>query len=153
MKLEPAFLASEGDVMYTNNFQYPRARGWARGRGYREQSYSRGYKIDRGGFRKNSKYAKPVNPKDVDGNPMTCHGCGSYRHFIGKCPHSHENISKNQANISETTEKVVLFTGYHKGEIQRLGEEAINCAVLDTACTSIVCGKRWLQYFLEGSQK
>ena len=62
---------------------------------------------------------------------MTCHGCGSYRHFVGACPHSHENVRKLQVNITEDyeNEKVVLFTGYNTGEIQRLGEEAINCAV------------------------
>ena len=85
---------------------------------------------------------KAINPKGYDGNPLTCHGCGSYRHFVGNCPHSHEN--KPKVNITEEVdeEKVVLFTGYNTGEIQRLGEEATNCAVLDTACTSTVCGKK-----------
>ena len=45
---------------------------------------------------------------------------------------------------------MVLFTGYKRSEIERLGEEAINCAVLDAACTSTVCGTRWMQCFLDG---
>ena len=82
---------------------------------------------------------------------MTCHGCGSYRHLIGACPYSYANVNKEQANITENTEKenVVLFTGYNRGEIQRLGEEAINCAVLDTACTSNVCGTKWYQCYID----
>ena len=31
-----------------------------------------------------------------------------------------------------------MFTGYNQTEIQRLGHESCNCAVLDTACTSTV---------------
>ena len=88
MKLEPAFLSSQEDVLFANNSQYYRARGWNRGRGYRGTSNFRGNKIDHGGSRKGTEYSKPINPKGSDGNPMTCHGCGSHRHFLGACPHS-----------------------------------------------------------------
>ena len=97
-----------------------------------------------------------MNPKGRDGNPLTCHGCGFYRHFLEACPHSYKNANRTQkVNVTDSTaesatENVVLFTGYNKSEIGQLGEETINCAVLDTACTSAVCGTRWLQCFLDG---
>ena len=85
------------------------------------------------------------NPKGPDGNPATCPSCGSYRHLLPKCPDSWENMAK--VNIAE--ENVVLFTGYQKQEIQQLGTEARNCAVLDSACSSTVCGITWLNSYLD----
>ena len=63
------------------------------------------------------------------------------------CPHSWENMQKN--DVYYVREQVVVFTGYDQTEIQRLGHESRNCAVLDTACTSTVCGDRWLQCYLD----
>ena len=63
------------------------------------------------------------------------------------CPHSWENMQKN--DVYYVREQVVMFTGYDQTEIQRLGRESRNCAVLDTACTSTVCGDRWLQCYLD----
>ena len=51
-------------------------------------------------------------------------------------------------NVTED-EHAVLFTGYYKDEIARLGVDARNCAVLDSACSSTVCGKLWLDGYLE----
>lgn len=41
-----------------------------------------------------------------------------------------------------------MFTGFHKNEVSLLGTEARNCAVLDSACSSTVCGKTWLESYL-----
>ena len=43
---------------------------------------------------------------------------------------------------------VVLFTGYNKNDLTQLQIEAHNSAVLDSACSSTVCGKAWLEDFL-----
>ena len=43
---------------------------------------------------------------------------------------------------------MVLFTGYNKGDIVQLGIDAHNCAVLDSACSSSVCGKHWLENYV-----
>ena len=61
------------------------------------------------------------------------------------CPHSWENMQKN--DVYYAREQAVTFTGYDQTEMQRLGHESRNCAVLDTACTSTVCGDRWLQCY------
>ena len=46
-------------------------------------------------------------------------------------------------------ENVVLFSGSDKQNMDELGIEACNCAVLDCACSSTVCGKRWLNCYLD----
>ena len=95
-----------------------------------------------------------LNPMGPDGKTLTCRCCGSYRHLVAKCPHSWENMSKT--NVTERTAKVnitedehvVLFTGYHKEGTAQLGIDARNCAVLDSACSSTVCGEIWLENYL-----
>ena len=81
---------------------------------------------------------KSVNPNGPDGRPITCKSCGSFRHLVANCPESWENLA--EVNITENDEgekeHVVLFTGYDKEEILRLGTDARNCAVLDSACSS-----------------
>ena len=79
--------------------------------------------------------------------------------FFKACPQSYQNASRTQKiNVIDSTAEsatenaniVMLFTGYNKSKTGQLGEEAINCAVFDTACTSTVYATRWLQYFLYG---
>ena len=50
----------------------------------------------------------------------------------------------------ENANIVVSFKGYNKSEIGQLGEEAINCVVLDTTCKSTVCSTKKPQCFLNG---
>ncbi|CAC5357018.1 unnamed protein product [Mytilus coruscus] len=113
---------------------------WAAGYVKRDNSY--GYKCggqySRGGgrgqgFQSSKRGAKNLNPTGPDGKPLTCTSCGSYRHLVAKCPDSCENWSK--VNITEEEEHAVLFTGYHKQDIKQLGNDARNCAVLDSACS------------------
>ena len=79
-----------------------------------------------------------MNPAGADGKTLTCRVCDLYRHLLIDCPYSWENLAK--VNIAED-ENVVLFTGYNKGEISQVGIDAHNCAVLDSACSSTVCGE------------
>ena len=54
-------------------------------------------------------------------------------------------------------ENAVLFTGYNKDEICQLGIDARNCAILDSACSSTVCGRSWIDGYInslnEGDRK
>ena len=50
--------------------------------------------------------AGKINTKGPDGQPLTCHCCGSFRHFVIDCPDSWENIEKGS---SEEDEHSVLF--------------------------------------------
>ena len=51
-------------------------------------------------------------------------------------------------NIAEE-EHAVLFTSYNTEEVQRLGIDARNCAVLDSACSSTVCGDKWINNYIQ----
>ena len=91
---------------------------------------------------------QPHNPKSADGQYLTCHSCGFFRHMMANCLHSWENM-KNVNVVEE--KKGCLFTGYNKKNIQLLDSESRNCAMLDSACTSTVhqsfdkqADKRWI---------
>ena len=47
----------------------------------------------------------------------------------------------------------MLFTGYNTEEVRRLGIDACNCAVLDSACSSTVCGDNWVNSYIESLDK
>lgn len=165
VRLEPAFLAENEEALLAAGYV---KKGYNRG-GYPPRGGKRG-----SGFASSQRGTKPINPtgadgnilqcklcgsyrhlagkcpdgcnpKGPDGNYLTCRSCGSYRHMIAKCPDSWENMAK--VNITE--ENAVLFTGYHKQEISQLGSEARNCAVLDSACSSTVCGRTWLNSYMD----
>ncbi|CAG2239162.1 unnamed protein product [Mytilus edulis] len=141
IKLEPTFLAENEEALW--------AAGYVkRGNSY---GYKRGGRYSRGGgrgqgFQSSQRGAKNLNPSGPDGKLLTCRSCGSYRHLVAKCPDSWENLSK--VHITEEEEHAVLFTGYQKQDIKQLGNDARNCAVLDSACSSTVCGKTWLNSYL-----
>ena len=62
---------------------------------------------------------------------------------------SKTNVIERMAKVNITEdEHVVLFTGYHEGDIAELGIDVRNCAVLDSACSSTVCGDIWLENYL-----
>ena len=59
------------------------------------------------------------------------------------------NVNERMAKVNITDDKhVLLFTGYHKGDIAQLGIDACSCAVLDSACSSTLCGENWLENYL-----
>lgn len=145
IKLEPSFLADNEEALLAAGY-VKQNRGGKAGKSGRG-GFGRGRQADHGQLRK-------MNPLGPDGKTLTCRCCGSYRHFIAECPHSWETASKGsiqkrlaKVNIAED-ENVVLFTGYNKGDIAQLGIDAQNCAVLDSACSSTVCGENWLQNYI-----
>ena len=132
-----------------------------RGRG--QQNRGRGILVDKSGDR-------PLNPEGDNGKPRTCFACGSYRHYASVCPYntgksenkkenvrfadgvgdsSYEDKSDCHRSVEEEAfvTDIVLYTGYNRSKIRELGVEAHNCAVLDCACTSTVCGQNWFEAF------
>ncbi len=66
---------------------------------------------------------------------------------FGSCmPDSWENMAK--VNINEA-DHVVLFTDYKREDVAQLAINTGNCAVLDSACSSTVCGKMWFDSYLQ----
>ncbi|ESO92681.1 hypothetical protein LOTGIDRAFT_175676 [Lottia gigantea] len=76
---------------------------------------------------------------------MTCKSCGSFRHLIAQCPDSWENLAR--VNVTNE-ENVVLYTGNKAENVAKLGVEAQNSVVLDSACSSTVCGKTWFDNYV-----
>ena len=91
-----------------------------------------------------------MNPNRSYGKPLLCKACGSYRHFIAQCPYSWENLQDpNVWIVEQEEENVVLFTTSqsHMGSISEIGIEARNAAVLDSECSSMVCGQEWMNEY------
>lgn len=99
------------------NAFWPHQRGR---RGFSSQSNWRG-SGPRGGYYQNqgrgkqasfspnayvSRGERPMNPVGDDGKPMLCKGCGSFRHFLDKCPESWENLkyNSNQGKVNYVEE-------------------------------------------------
>ena len=152
---DSAFLA-ENEV-YTTRFNYQR-RPFGRGHGGRYtngRSQGRGFNHDyhRGAYQGHNSFnqpkrERPVNPTGPDGRPLTCRSCGSFRHLMAKCPDSWENMGSTNI-VDSFNENIVLFTGYNKEDISLLGRDAHNSAVLDSACSSTVCGQKWFKGYYD----
>ena len=104
-----------------------------------------------------------INPKGKDGQTMRCLVCESYRHVMNECPHSWEAMAKDIKFVSDhdyddsedffieiepCSEPVVLFTR-NDSDLNLLNKESYFCGVLDSGCSSTVCGKKWLQVYLD----
>ena len=165
IKLEPAYLAEHEEALLAAGYVHQRNQ-YRGGRGGSWRGSSNGRNSDsrvdrsnnwRGGIKypRAQKPSRAVNPKGPDGEILTCRACGSFRHLMKDCPDSWENMAK--ANITEGLssrhrygeDNIVLFTGARKQEIDQLGVEARNNAVLDSACTNDVCGKSWINGYLD----
>ena len=151
---EPAYLAENEEALLAagyvkakgKTFDSRRGPRWERGGFVRNQS-NRGAKKN---FSPKSTTNMKMNPVGIDGRTLTCKCCGSFRHLVAICPDALGN--KASVNVTED-EHAVLFTGYNKDEIARLGVDARYCAVLDSACSSTVCGKLWLDGYLKSLDK
>ncbi len=58
------------------------------------------------------------------------------------------NVTTHSTSQDEDVD-VVLFTQAKKEELALLSYETINCAVLDCACSSTVCGTEWMTCYLD----
>ena len=161
IKLEPAFVTEDEALLTAGYMRYNRrggggARGtdrpgrWNRGnnRGTVNQRGNGGIQMNKRGNGSVQTSTKRMNPVGSDGRTLTCRSCGSFRHLVADCPDSWENMA-TRVNITEEEENVVLFTGYQREEIARLGIDARNCAVLDSACSSTVCGETWMSGYID----
>lgn len=148
IKVEPTFVTNFSDRRKSFNASGNKYfRGGYKKNGYSSRNNGAGASTgERGDDRR-------MNPLGADGQPLTCKCCGSFRHFLRDCPDSWENQKKvnlvSQAGHAGGEESAVLFTGFNKQDITRLGVEANNCAVLDSACSSTVCGATWLESYLD----
>ena len=89
---------------------------------------------------------KKINPIGTDDRYLTCKSCGSYRNRLVDCPDSWENMTKVYTTEDE---HVVLYTGCVTDENTEIKTNSSECAVLDSGCSSNVCGKLWLDNYLK----
>ena len=90
---------------------------------------------------------RKMNPCGSDGRPLSCHSCGSYRHLIARCPYSWENQLPVNAQMTEEVNILRTQSQSQKTNLIQLGIDARNSAVLDSACSSTVCGRRWMEEY------
>ena len=100
-----------------------------------------------------------MNPTGHDGRPLLCRACGSYQHLVAACPDSWENQSpENVLQTEQGEDGSVCRKGKQQGKnetslsfsdnIANLRQETKNAAVLDSGCSSTVCGKLWIEQYL-----
>ena len=99
-------------------------------------------------------YEKPrrkMNRPDDEGNPTTCYHCGSKFHYLNMCPDRDESV-KLVTHDENAEANIILFTD-DRAELSQFKQEALNCASLDTCCSSTVSGKEWLDIYLNSMEK
>lgn len=156
IKLEPAFLAQNEDVLAAHGFYRNRSGAY-------QNKFNKSKKGQSPKFqdKNRDKDGKKINPKGKDGKPMLCNSCGSFRHLMANCPDSLEKRKKISAYVTETVSedsevepepeqvnRFILFTSDAE-ELSNFTAEAINAAALDTCCTTSVAGRNWLNIYLK----
>lgn len=86
------------------------------------------------------KEPRGTNPLDRNGKRTRCGICGSVFHWARDCEHNKEKVKMMEdckVTMSASNTDIVLMT------------EAAGAAVIDTACTRTVCGKKWLDDYMD----
>ena len=103
-----------------------------------------------------AKIRRKKNPMGANGRPLTCKVCGYNRHFVAHCPDSWENIAREnreeinrKSNICSDNESEVLFTSHNQEDSVIFSDNSCGYAVLNNACSSTVCGEKWLSCYFE----
>ena len=101
----------------------------------------------RGSYRGNAR----KNPSDPRGNANKCFECGSQYHYRNSCPRRVYEVKSDQ-QYNETTDEQCFLT-IEKKDTRKIMVDSLNCAVLDSACSSTVCGLNWLNCFMDTLSK
>uniref|UniRef100_A0A7M5XEQ1 Integrase catalytic domain-containing protein n=1 Tax=Clytia hemisphaerica TaxID=252671 RepID=A0A7M5XEQ1_9CNID len=141
-------LVENEQAYYSRNNYYAN-----RGRNFRGSRYrGRGGANYRGSRQEDSRapQAQPStryrNCPDENGNPTRCKICGSIYHYYRDCPDA------DKKDLSLQHLKIQLFTqesGVELCFLEQMVSETLSCAVIDPGCPSNVCGKNWLNCYLD----
>ena len=176
IKIEPTFY-NNNQRGRGNRGQYRDNRGYGRGDYGRGDNKGYGRGRGYGYANKDSRKEQELNPVLQDGSRMKCFWCGSVEHLFAKCrnmkyvnqvdevdtgpdtgpvdesevyyTHSTPWYSIDRVIGSQCNEEtVVLFTGNLVVDNCLLNKEASTCAVIDSDCTSNVCGSSWMNSYI-----
>ena len=104
-------------------------------------------------FQSRNSNTMKTNPKDQFGNIMTCSICSAITHFARKCPEQrNRSFFCEEADIHE--ENVTLFQNTPKESVnsdtmKQFTQDSFGMAILDSGCNITVCGKGWLEAYLD----
>jgi hypothetical protein len=146
-------------VFYSENSESEEvlyARGNRRRRPFSGRRWSRGQGRNggRASFGGAQQAGRRQNPHGPDGNVSRCLVCDSRFHWARDCPDAYENSGDtNDHHVPSESVHLSLFMGYasdvsHASKLQTLVKESTACAVLDTGCSTTVCGSKWLNDYL-----
>ena len=164
IKQEPIFLGECSQVGEDHGTMFTRGRGRGTYRGAGNWR-SRG-NLSRGsnsGFqpRYPTKGGRKTNPTNYKGEVQKCHICNSIFHFARDCPDAceEEKSFKGNDDFYNKHEKEVvhlsLFVGFSNNEdtkssrLSKLVEDSSCAAIIDCGASSSVCGKPWLEDYLQ----
>lgn len=124
VKLEPAWLAQHEDALVAAGYSKTRPKPFGnRGRSRRPYQNQQ----------------RTTNPIGSDGMPLKCNICASIHHLWRECP------NRQQANRQTVN--------YGKMEVFCADisppQESKNYLILDSACSSTVCGRAWLDCYID----
>ena len=125
--------------------------GYGRGRGMPRGSQSRGRNHPRGmykqGYSNPQKNYKGLNPIGRDGKQLTCRICQSINHFAKDCPDKKKTTSSAYLVAQED---IALF---QQSGLNELTKQNYGLAILDSGCNTTVCGKQWLDVYMESLEE
>ena len=99
-------------------------------------------------------FKKGKNPLDSQGKITKCNICESINHYANKCPDREDRYSKEERGKEGGYFQVTLFESdwddvNGKDKVNELIFETIGAAIIDCGASKTVCGKNWLETYLE----
>ena len=88
---------------------------------------------------------KGTNPLDRQGRRTKCAICSSVFHWAKDCPHKDVKYVEEEAEDCD----IVMFAKEIQNHNIVFMTESFGSAILDTACTRTVCGRKWLYDYVE----
>ena len=139
IKSEPVYTTEEVNVTQRDG------RGNYRGNvGNRGRSRGRNFGYIRGSFNNYNSTKNSFGKR--------CYVCGSEYHLSPRCPRNTYMSESEEGKESKEYESYVCYeeTFNVQQNGSKLMKEAIDYGILDTACTSTVCGIEWLNMYIKG---
>ena len=162
LKNEPVFYGEENheheNVLYSKE-GYKRGRGRSSIRSRGRRGIGRGLKSNQNNW--DSSKTRKTNPVGRDGEVSRCLICDSKFHWARDCPDAYENDVKKERfekrEIENSDEKheecvnlsLIVGFGNRSEKLNVLVNESKGYAVLDTGCSTTVCGEEWLKSYVE----